>query len=81
MQPLARIVLAVVAMTAAPALAQDFDRQREMNALHDMARAQEHQARELSRLRQIENDRARREENERVNAKRDARSLRRFDRP
>jgi hypothetical protein len=79
---LARLALAAaMAMGAAPAIAQDFQGQRELNALKDSARAQERQARELTRLRQIESDRARREENDRVNAKRDARSMRRFDRP
>ena len=81
MRPHAGIVCAVLALGSAPAAAQDFTRQRELNALRDSARAQERQADELRRLRQIEADRARREENDRVNAKRDARSMRRFDRP
>jgi type II secretory pathway pseudopilin PulG len=81
MRLLARLLALAIVATAASALAQDFGRQREQNALHDMARAQERQADELRRLRQIEGDRARREENDRVNAKRDARSMRRFDRP
>lgn len=78
----ARLALALTIISGTvPALAQDFDRQRELNALKDSARAQERQADELRRLRQIEGDRARREENDRVNAKRDVRSMRRFDRP
>lgn len=81
MRALALTALAFVVSGAVPALAQDFSRQRELNALRDSARAQERQADELRRLRQIEGDRARREENDRVNAKRDARSMRRFDRP
>ena len=73
-------IAAAIAAGAAPAIAQSFDRQREINALKDSARAQERQADELRRLRQIESDRARREETDRVNAKRDTRSMRRFDR-
>jgi hypothetical protein len=69
-----------LARLAIAAIAQDFRGQHKLNALRDGARAQERQADELRRLRQIESDRARREENRYVNEKRDARSMRRFDR-
>ena len=74
---LAAILLSPVATTEA----QSFDDQRAINAMRDQARAQERQADELRRLRQIEGDRARQEDRDRRNAERDARSLRRFDRP
>ena len=78
---LARLAIAAaIVASAAPAIAQDFRGQHELNALRDGARAQERQADELRRLRQIESDRARREENRYVNEKRDARSMRRVDR-
>lgn len=60
---------------------QSFDDTRAVNAMRDMARAQERQADELRQLRQVEADRALQEDRDRRNAARDARSSRRFDRP
>lgn len=74
------LALLIVAVLG-PAMAQDFDRTRELNALHDIARAQERQADELRRLRQIEQDRDRRADRERRAAETMSRSARRFDHP
>ncbi len=68
-----------VALTSAPALGQSINEVRAANAWRDAARAEERQADELRRLRQIESDRALREDRARRNAARDARSSRRFD--
>jgi len=75
------IGLIVVALSGPAAAQGSTDRTREVNALRDLARAQERQADELRRLRQIEGDRARQEDRDRRAAARDARSNRRFDRP
>lgn len=76
-----RVAGLALLVLAAPAVAQSFDDTRAVNAMRDSARAQERQADELRRLRQIEADRALREDRDRRNAARDARSSRRFDRP
>jgi len=71
---------ALVVSMAFPVLAQDFQRQRELNILKDIESSQRKQlelAREQARR---DKDRARREENAYINAQRDARSARRFDR-
>lgn len=60
---------------------QSFDDTRAVNAMRDLVRAQERQAYELRRLRQVEADRALQEDRDRRNAARDARSSRRIDRP
>lgn len=68
-----------VALATAPALGQSLNETRASNALRDAARAEERQADELRRLRQIESERALRVDRARRNATRDARSSRRFD--
>lgn len=73
------ILAGILLSPIAPVAAQDST--RETNALRDMARAQERQADELRRLRQIEADRALHDDRNRRNMARDARSSRRFDRP
>lgn len=82
MRSLARLALAfAIVSTAVPALAQDFARQRELNALKDIESSQRAQT-EIMRLQaQRDSERAYKERNAYVNAKRDARSMRRFDRP
>lgn len=73
-------IAALIVSMAVPALAQDFQRQRELNILKDIESSQRKQlelAREQARR---DKDRARREENAYINAQRDARSARRFDR-
>ncbi|CAM2758519.1 MULTISPECIES: hypothetical protein [Methylobacterium] len=73
-------IAALIVSMAVPALAQDFQRQRELNILKDIESSQRKQlelAREQARR---DRDRARREENAYINAQRDARSARRFDR-
>ncbi|TXN04320.1 hypothetical protein FV242_07455 [Methylobacterium sp. WL64] len=73
-------IAALVVSTAFPALAQDFHRQRELNILKDIESSQRKQL-ELARAQaRRDKDRARREEKVFVNAQRDARSARRFDR-
>lgn len=54
--------------------------QAEINALKDIAASQRQQTEISRRQAQRDSERAYREENEYVNAKRDARSMRRFDR-
>jgi hypothetical protein len=61
---------------AAPAMAQS---QQELNYMRDSARAQERQADEMRHMRQIESDRALREDRAQRNYERDSRSSRRFD--
>lgn len=74
------VSLTLIATTlAGPAVAQTTDETRAANALRDMARAQERQADELRRLRQIEGDRARQEDRDRRAADAMSRSNRRFD--
>lgn len=80
MRPVTRLALAI-ATTTAPALAQDFSRQRELNALRDIEASQRQQTEIMRRQAQRDSERAYRERNDYVNAKRDARSMRRFDRP
>lgn len=76
----ARAILAGILLAPTTSVqAQDLDQTRVINALRDSARAQERQADELHRLRQIESDRALHEDRDRRNAARDARSSRRFD--
>lgn len=73
-------IAALIVSMAVPALAQDFQRQREFNILKDIESSQRKQlelAREQARR---DKDRARRGENAYINAQRDARSARRFDR-
>jgi Ni/Co efflux regulator RcnB len=65
-----------LAMLAAPAMAQS---QQELNYMRDSARAQERQADEMRHMRQIESDRALREDRAQRNYERDSRSSRRFD--
>ncbi|TXN04197.1 hypothetical protein FV242_08255 [Methylobacterium sp. WL64] len=76
----ARFLLAAIMLTpAVPVEAQDST--RETNALRDMARAQERQARSLERLQVQLKDQATQQDRAQRNAERDARSSRRFDRP
>ncbi|MRI56776.1 hypothetical protein D8770_22850 [Methylobacterium sp. DB1607] len=75
----AGLVTLAVALASAPALGQSINEVRAANAWRDAARAEERQADELRRLRQIESDRTLREDRARRNAARDARSSRRFD--
>lgn len=77
----AGLISLAVSLATAPVLAQSLDDTRAVNAMRDMARAQERKADELRRLRQVEADRALQEDRDRRNAARDARSSRRFDRP
>lgn len=72
---LAPLALLFLALTA-PALAQD----AATNALRDAARAQERQAESLRRLEQVQRDHARQADRERINAQRDARSMRQEER-
>ncbi|MEL6061086.1 MULTISPECIES: hypothetical protein [unclassified Methylobacterium] len=85
MRALTAIALTVGILASAPALAQEFAqnfaRQRELNALNDIAASQRQQTEILRRQAQRDSERAWRDENARVNAQRDARSARRFDRP
>lgn len=73
------LILAAL-LTASGAVAQDSEAQRAINAMHDMARAQERQARSLEQIERQDRDRARDEDRARRNAARDSRSSRRFDR-
>lgn len=75
----AGLISLALALATAPALGQSINEVRAANAWRDAARAEERQADELRRLRQIESDRALREDRARRNAARDARSSRRFD--
>ncbi|KQO49158.1 hypothetical protein ASF24_08240 [Methylobacterium sp. Leaf86] len=72
------LAVVVVILTAGSALAWD-DGTRERNALNDMARAQERQARALERLEQQHRDTARAQDRKRHNAEVMSRSRRRFD--
>lgn len=84
MRALTFLALAALLSVSAPVLAQDFAqdfaRQRELNALKDIAASQRQQTEILRQQAQRDSARAWREENARVNAQRDARSARRFDR-
>ncbi|MDV2984198.1 UNVERIFIED_CONTAM: hypothetical protein Q9R58_07780 [Methylobacteriaceae bacterium AG10] len=75
----AGLISLALALATAPALGQSTNEVRAANAWRDATRAEERQADELRRLRQIEADRALREDRDRRNASRDARSSRRFD--
>ncbi|SDN86330.1 hypothetical protein SAMN05216360_11220 [Methylobacterium phyllostachyos] len=79
MRVLTFLVLAALLSASAPVLAQDFARQRELDALKDIAASQRQQTEILRQQAQRDSERAWREENARVNAQRDARSARRFD--
>ncbi len=60
---------------------QSYDDTRAINAMRDSARAQERQARSLERREGPLREQALRNDRDRRNAARDARSSRRFDRP
>ena len=77
----AGLISLAVSLATAPVLAQSLDDTRAVNAMRDMARAQERRTDELRQLRQQADDLALQEDRARRNAARDARSLRRFDRP
>ncbi|SFL58855.1 hypothetical protein [Methylobacterium pseudosasicola] len=70
----------VFGSTVVPVLANDFERQRELNILKDIESSQRQQLELAREQAQRDKDRARREENAYVNAQRDAQSARRFDR-
>ena len=77
-----RVALALIAaLVVAGSPPEAIGQTAEANALRDVARAQERQARPLERLDALERDRARAEDRARRNAERDSRSMRRFDRP
>lgn len=77
-----RVALALIAaLVVAGSPPEAIGQTAEANALRDVARAQERQARSLERLDALERDRARAEDRARRNAERDSRSMRRFDRP
>ncbi|MCP2082734.1 UNVERIFIED_ORG: hypothetical protein J2W74_003920 [Methylorubrum zatmanii] len=76
----AGLISLALALATVPALGQSINEIRAANAWRDAARAEERQADDLRRLRQIEADRALREDRDRRNAARVGRSSRRFDR-
>ncbi|KQT81083.1 hypothetical protein [Methylobacterium sp. Leaf466] len=73
------VTLALIAWSR-DAEAQDFSAIRVENAIRDQASAQRQQAESLRRIEAIQRDQARRVDNDRHNAERDGRSMRRFDR-
>lgn len=76
----ARMILAAILLTPTSAVeAQDLNETRAINALRDGARAQERQARSMERQESLLREQALREDRDRRNAARDARSSRRFD--
>lgn len=72
------LILASV-LAASSASAQDMEAQRAVNAMRDMARAQQSTARSLERMERRDRDRARDEDRARRNAEVFSRSNRRFD--
>ncbi|MCJ2060419.1 hypothetical protein MKL09_28325 [Methylobacterium sp. J-048] len=77
---IAAFITLIFISTAAPALAQDFQRERELNVLKDIASSQRQQVELARQQAQRDGERAWRERNAYVNAQRDALSARRFDR-
>lgn len=73
------LILASVLAASTGAVAQDLEAQRAVDAMRDMARAQERTARSLERLERQDRDRARDEDRARRNADVLSRSNRRFD--
>lgn len=76
-------ILASILAAAAtgPAQAGDLDAEvRSRNALSDIARSQRDQAESLRAIERSQREQARRADQDRINAQRDARSMRRFDR-
>lgn len=75
------VIVALATLTGTPVLAGSLDAAtRTQNALSDMARAQRDQAESLRQIERMQRDQAHRADQDRINAQRDARSLRRFDR-
>lgn len=72
--------LSATFLLAAPISSRAQSSQAEINALRDIAASQRQQSELMRRQAQRDSERAWREENAYVNAKRDARSMRRFDR-
>lgn len=70
-----------IALTGAPAVAGDMgDEVRARNALSDLARSHRDQAESLRAIERTQREQVRRADQARINAQRDARSMRRFDR-
>lgn len=75
------VLAALATLAGTPTVAGGLDAEvRARNALNDMARAQRDQAESLRSMERISRDQARRADQDRINAQRDARSMRRFDR-
>ncbi|MGW9821394.1 hypothetical protein ACUXK4_003977 [Methylorubrum extorquens] len=75
------VIVFLATLAGTPTLSGSLDAEvRARNALSDMARAQRDQAESLRQIERVQRDQARRADQDRLNAQRDARSMRRFGR-